>query len=221
VADRVCGLKAAIVAVVMLLLPSVGLAAGEEPAGQPEARPVLGVVMMLTDIMRAENNAKPTDMFNAALNEKAAQKAGYAVQHLDGADFKTFLGKKDIVPDSVGLLRELKLAQLVEYGKGKNVDFLLVVIGDAKVTSHMQTHFDNFKDDKGRTTTHSYETHEVDYADVTLRAAYVDVRKGEYVQNYTVERRSGRPAVFGNAVRSVVNDGSTRALDDFRSKFAL
>ncbi len=199
----------------------MSLTAAEEAAGQPEAKPVLGVVLLLTDQMRAEHNAKPTDMFRAAVNDKTAKKTAFTVQNVPEGELTVFLGKKDILPDAIGLMREMKLAQLLEFGKSKNVDFLLVVVGDAKVYRHMQTHFNNWKDKDGKTTTHSYESDEIDYADVMLRAAYVDVKKGEYVQNYTVERRSGPPAVFGNGVRSVVNDGSNRVLSEFSQKFSL
>ena len=199
----------------------MSLAGAEEAAGQPEAKPVLGVVLLLTDQMKAEHNAKPTELFRGAVNDKTAKKTAFTVQNIPEGELTVFLGKKDILPDSIGLLREMKLAQLLEFGKSKNVDFLLVVVGDAKVSHHMKTHFNNWKDKDGKTTVNSYESDEVDYADVTLRAAYVDVKKGEYVQNYSVERRSGSPAVFGNAVRSVINDGSNRVLSEFTQKFSL
>ena len=209
------------IGILLVLLPGISLASAEEAAGQAEAKPVLGVVLLLTDQMRAEHNAKPTDMFRAAVNAKTAQKTAFTVQTIPETELTSFLGKKDILPDSVGLMREMKLAQLLEFGKSKNVDFLLVVVGDAKVSHHMKTNINNWKDKDGKTHTNAYETDEVDYADVMLRAAYVDVKKGEYVQNYSIERRSGPPAVFGNSVRSVVNDGSTRVLSEFTQKFTL
>lgn len=214
-------LRVILIGAMLLMLPGMSLAGAEEAAEQPPAKPALGVVLLLTDQMRAEHNAKPTDMFRAAVNAKTAQKTAFTVQNIPEGELTVFLGKKDILPDSIGLMREMKLVQLLEFGKSKNVDFLLVVVGDAKVSHHMKTNINNWKDKDGKTHTNAYETDEVDYADVTLRAAYVDVKKGEYVQNYSVERRSGSPAVFGNAVRSVINDGSNRVLSEFNQKFSL
>ncbi len=218
-----------IICVLLLLLAGINPVAAEATPGpaeataeQSEAKPVLGVVLLLTDQMRAEHNTKPTEMFRAAVNAKTAQKkTAFTVQTIPEAELISFLRKKDILPDSVGLMREMKLAQLLEFGKSKNVDFLLVVVGDAKVSHHMKTNINTWKDKKGNTHTNTYETDEVDYADVKLRAAYVDVKKGEYIKNYYVERRSGSPAVFGNSVRSVVNDGSKRVLNEFTRKFTL
>lgn len=210
-----------IIGVLLLLLPGMSQAAAEGAGEQPEAKPVLGVVLLLTDQMRAEHNAKPTDMFRGAVNDKTAKKTAFTVQNIPEGELTVFLGKKDILPDSIGLMREMKLAQLLEFGKSKNVDFLLVVVGDAKVSHHMKTHINNWNDKDGKTHTSASETDEVDYADVTLRAAYIDVKKGEYVQNYSIERRSGPPAVFGNSVRSVVNDGSNMVLSEFNQKFSL
>lgn len=214
-------LRVILIGAMLLMLPGMSLAGAEEAAEQPPAKPALGVVLLLTDQMRAEHNAKPTDMFRAAVNAKTAQKTAFTVQNIPEGELTVFLGKKDILPDSIGLMREMKLAQLLEFGKGKNIDYLLVVVGDAKVSHHMKTNINNWKDKDGKTHTNAYETDEVDYADVVLRAAYVDVKKGEYVQNYSVERRSGSPAVFGNAVRSVINDGSNRVLSEFNQKFSL
>lgn len=215
-------LNVIIIAVMLLLLPAMSIVGAEAATEQPEANPVIGVVLLLTDQVKAEKNNKPYDMFSGALREKLAKKADFAVINIADAELITYLSKKDITADSNGLLKELKLPQLLEYGKSKNLDYLLVVIGDAKVAHHMKTNISTTTDKNGKvTSSHAYETDEVDYGEVTLRAAYVDIKKGEYIQNYSVTRRSGDPAMFGNPVRSVVNDGCGRVLGEFNSHFNL
>lgn len=210
------------VALVALLLMAVPLAVQAAPEEQPpEAKPVLGVVLMQTEQLRAENNPKPMDMIRGAVNGKLSAKQNVVLANLAEADFVAYLGKKDIMPDSTGLLREVKLPVLLEYAKNNKLDYLFVVFGDAKVARHMKTNFSHFKDDDGKIiSTHTYENEQIDYADVTLRVAYVDVKKGEYVSNLTITKRSDSPG-WGNPVRSVINDGSTRAVNEFNQKITL
>ena len=212
---------AVVLAALLLMTASLaGQAAAEEQP--PEAKPVLGVIVLQTDQLRAENNQKPMDMIRGAVNGKVSAKQNVLLANLADADFIAYLGKKDIMPDSTGLLREAKLPVLLEYAKNNKLDYLFVVFGDAKVARHMKTNFSHIKDDDGKiVSTHSYENEQIDYADVTLRAAYVDVKKGEYISNLTITKRSGDPAMWGNPVRSVINDGCTRAVNEFNQKITL
>lgn len=212
-------LTAVMAALLLMMVPFTGQAAPEEQS--PEIKPILGVVLMQTEQLRAENNPKPMDMIRGAVNGKLSAKQNVALITMTEADFVAYLGKKDIMPDSTGLLREVKLPVLLEYAKNNKLDYLFVVFGDAKVTRHMKTNFSHFKDDNGKIiSTHTYENEQIDYADVTLRVAYVDVKKGEYVSNLTITKRSDSPG-WGNPVRSVINDGSTRAVDEFNRTVSL
>ena len=210
-------------ALLIVSLPWAGAAKAESAPDQPKALPLVGVVMIQTDALRAENNAKPMDMIRSAVDGKlTAIKQTSTVVTLADSDFTSYLGKKDIMPDSTGLLRELKLPVLVEYGQRKNLDFLLLVIGDSKVAHHMKTNINHTRDKDGKIIfSNTNDTDEVDYADVTLRTAYVDVKKGEYVLNLTLTQRSGPPALWGNAVRSVNNDACTRVINEFNQKATL
>ena len=202
------------------LLLATPVAATSEGPVSPEipldSKPILGLCLIQTDALRAENNPKPMDMIRGAVEAKLTGQLFVRESTVTDADFISFIGKKDILPDSTGLLRELKLPVLLEYGRNKKVDHLLVVIGDAAVVSHNKTNISHSRDKDGKIIySNTYDTVEVDYADVTLRVALVDVKKAEYRYNLLITRRSDGPDFFANPVRSVINSGSRKVVDEF------
>lgn len=188
---------------------------------EPEQKPVLGVCVVETDALRAEKNVKPGEWLRDMVERKIPAGKYQRSESVNPADFVTFLSKKDITSDSSGLFKELRLPTLVDFGKDKNVDFLLVIIGDASVMSHMGTKIVQYTDSDNKVRTTAHEEMMIDYADVKLRASLVDVRKNEYIFNTVFTRRSGEPDPFANAVRSVVNDGMKKVLAEFNQKIVI
>lgn len=207
------------IAAAMLL--ALWIMLGGVAGAEGEKKPALGVVIFLTDSLKAENNVKPGEWLQGAVDGKIPPDRYQRREAFSGSDFVTFLSKKDILPDASGLFKELKLPFFVDYGKSKQVDFLLVVIGDAYIASHIGTQIEQHTDADNNVWTSSHEERKIDYADIKLRTVLVDVGKSEYVFNTVITRRSGEPDLFANPIRSVINDGMKKALAEFNAKISL
>ncbi len=213
-----------LVSLYVILMFSAGLMeiAGAEPVEKPEAKPTLGAFLLLTDTLMAEKNNKPGEWIRNAVEEKIPAGKYQFIESVTPNDFIAFMSKKDIQPDSNGLFKELRLATFVEYGRQKNTDFILAVIGDATVTSHMATKFNHYTNPETKvTTTTSYEELVIDFADVRLRAVMVDIKKSEYIFNTILTKRSDGPDLFANQVRSVINNGTKKAVAEFNQKVVI
>lgn len=190
-------------------------------AAEADKKPALGVCMVLTDNVKAENNVKPGEWLHDAMMRKIPQDRYQRGDNFPATDFITFLSKKDILPDESGLFKELKLPAFLDYAKSKQVDFLFVVIGDARVWRHIGTRIEQHKDSDNNVWTSSHDEEKIDYADIKLRTVLVDVAKNEYVFNIIIAKRSDSPDLFANGVRSVINDGMKKALSDFNAKVQI
>ena len=206
--------------IVAMTIALLAMACGTALA-EADRKPTLGVVVVLTDILRAEKNLKPSEWLQGAVERKISPDFYQRGAALPPEDFITFLTKKDIQPDASGLFKELMLPMFIDYGKNKQVDFLLVVIGDASVTSHIGTQIEQHTDADNKTWISTHDERKIDFADVRLRAALVDVNKNEYAFNTVITKRSGAPDLFGNPFRSVINDGMKKALAEFDAKISI
>ena len=192
---------------VSLLASSAALANEAPPAVVPTLR-TLGFCLVPTDDYKEFCHNKSLNLLRGAAIQKIAGK--YALNNAaNDVDFVNFVNNQEISTDN-GLLRELKLPILLDYGTKHNLDFFLVLLPKANLEKEEHHSYNN-----------GYYSHYTEvYAQITLRAALVDVKKREYVFNLTFKERSNEQGLFdfSDATEFAIHSGTKKVVEDFNQQ---
>ena len=192
---------------VSLLASSAALANEAPPAAVPTLR-TLGFCLVPTDDYKEFCHNKSLNLLRGAAIQKITGK--YALNNAaNDVDFVNFVNNQEISTDN-GLLRELKLPIFLDYGTKHNLDFLLVLLPKAKLEKEEHHSYNN-----------GYYSHYTEvYAQITLRAALVDVKKREYVFNLTFKERSNEQGLFdfSDATEFAIHSGTKKVVEDFNQQ---
>ena len=190
-----------------LLAGSAVLANEAPPTAAPTLR-TLGFCLVPTDDYKEFCHNKSLNLLRGAAIQKIAGK--YALNNTaTDVDFVNFINNQEISTDQ-GLLRELKLPILLDYGTKHNLDFLLVLLPKAKLQKEEHHNYNN-----------GYYSHYTEVsAQITLRAALVDVKKREYVFNLTFKELSNEQGLFdfSDATEFAIHSGTKKVVEDFNQQ---
>lgn len=186
------------VLIIAILLVTAATASASE-------KPMIGVCIIFSpNILSDKDNQASLAIKDAVYSKFGAAK--YDIdQQVTPADFKNYLGKKDMLVSEVPqMINTLKLPVFVNYGSEKQLDYLTMVFCQAVTHKSTTSTVQAQKNKTGTSTTYStINSTMIKKVDLITRVVVVDIKKQEYVYNFRLDKTVDDDPGFHTEVRAI------------------